>query len=352
MNIAISLPNFQGLSKPLSTDSEVFMGGYTKKPNFIIDSGLMAELNGNEYKVLDFLMRMAYGFGSHVCCVSGSLIRKKTGISKEETLNRAVRKLEQLKLISVARGTGITNTYTLTLNHHRQMVAPTINGSTPDHGGYTPPVDGDKTTPDDGGTVKDIFKENIKESIYVRNAHDQDKNDQILVEQKLEAEHEAFEQAEKIRWQKDHDDRIALEATKKAEQEAKAQSEAKAEAKSIFEKQVSKNFELFWSVYPNKKSKKEAEVKFKRIDFKKHTFESIMSSLEKQKQSQDWIKNGGQYVPMPTTWINQERWTDEVQVPVQQPSHTDVNSYWADKLHAQAPIENFVPTLVLGEEFN
>ena len=331
MNIAISLPNFQGLSKPLSTDSEVFMGGYTKKPNFIIDSGLMAELNGNEYKVLDFLMRMAYGFGSHVCCVSGSLIRKKTGISKEETLNRAVRKLEQLKLISVARGTGITNTYTLTLNHHRQMVAPTINGSTPDHGGYTPPVDGDKTTPDHGGTVKDIFKENIKESIYVRNAHDQDKNDQILVEQKLEAER--------------------LEK-QKAEQEAKAQSEAKAEAKSIFEKQVSKNFELFWSVYPNKKSKKEAEVKFKRIDFKKHTFESIMSSLEKQKQSQDWIKNGGQYVPMPTTWINQERWADEVQAPVQQPSHTDVNSYWADKLHAQAPIENFVPTLVLGEEFN
>ena len=331
MNIAISLPNFQGLSKPLSTDSEVFMGGYTKKPNFIIDSGLMAELNGNEYKVLDFLMRMAYGFGSHVCCVSGSLIRKKTGISKEETLKRAVRKLEQLKLISVARGTGLTNTYTLTLNHHRQTVAPTINGSTPDHGGYTPTDDGDKTTPDHGGTVKDIFKENIKESIYVRNAHDQDKNDQILVEQKLEAER--------------------LEK-QKAEQEAKAQSEAKAEAKSIFEKQVSKNFELFWSAYPNKKSKKEAEVKFKRIDFKKHTFESIMSSLEKQKQSQDWIKNGGQYVPMPTTWINQERWADEVQAPVQQPSHTDVNSYWADKLHAQAPIENFVPTLVLGEEFN
>ena len=331
MNIAISLPNFQGLSKPLSTDSEVFMGGYTKKPNFIIDSGLMAELNGNEYKVLDFLMRMAYGFGSNTCCVSGSLIRKKTGISKEETFSRAVRKLEQLKLISVARGTGTTNVYTLTLNHHRQTVVPPINGSTPDNGGYTTPDNGDKTTPDHGGTVKDIFKENIKESIYVRNAHDQDKNDQILVEQKLEAER--------------------LEK-QKAEQEAKAQSEAKAEAKSIFEKQVSKNFELFWSAYPNKKSKKEAEVKFKRIDFKKHTFESIMSSLEKQKQSQDWIKNGGQYVPMPTTWINQERWADEVQAPVQQPSHTDVNSYWADKLHAQAPIENFVPTLVLGEEFN
>ena len=331
MNIAVSLSNFQGLSKPLGTDSEVFMGGYTKKPNFIIDSGLMAELNGNEYKVLDFLMRMAYGFGSNTCCVSGSLIRKKTGISKEETFSRAVRKLEQLKLISVARGTGTTNVYTLTLNHHRQTVVPPTNGSTPDNGGYTTPDNGDKTTPDHGGTVKDIFKENFKEKIFVQNAQVQAKQDQVLVEQKLES------------------DRLEKQ---KAEQEAKANLEAKAKAKAESENQLLKNFELFWSVYPNKKSKKTAFEKFKRIDFKKTSFESIMISLEKQKQSDDWTKNGGQYVPMPQTWIFNERWTDEIQAPVQQQNHTDVNAYWTDQLQAQEPVTDFVPTLVLGEEFN
>ena len=331
MNIAVSLSNFQGLSKPLGTDSEVFMGGYTKKPNFIIDSGLMAELNGNEYKVLDFLMRMAYGFGSNTCCVSGSLIRKKTGISKEETFSRAVRKLEQLKLISVARGTGTTNVYTLTLNHHRQTVVPPTNGTTPDHGGYTTPDNGDKTTPDHGGTVKDIFKENFKEKIFVQNAQVQAKQDQVLVEQKLES------------------DRLEKQ---KAEQEAKANLEAKAKAKAESESQLLKNFELFWSVYPNKKSKKTAFEKFKRIDFKKTSFESIMISLEKQKQSDDWTKNGGQYVPMPQTWIFNERWTDEIQAPVQQQNHTDVNAYWTDQLQAQEPVTDFVPTLVLGEEFN
>ena len=330
MNMAVSLSNFQGLSKPLGTDSEVFMGGYTKKPNFIIDSGLMSELSGNAYKVLDFLIRMAYGFGSNSCQVGSSLARKKTGISKEETFSRAVRELEQLKLIHVSRKTGAMNLYTLTLNHHRQMAVPPINGTTPDEGGYTTPDDGDKTTPDNGGTVKDIFKENFKESIYVQNAHDQAKQDQVLVEQKLEAER--------------------LEK-QKAEQEAKANLEAKAKAKAESENQLLKNFELFWSAYPNKKSKKTAFEKFKRIDFKKTSFESIMISLEKQKQSDDWTKNGGQYVPMPQTWIFNERWTDEVQAPVQQ-QHTDVNDYWADKLQAQEPVENFVPTLVLGEEFN
>ena len=331
MNIAVSLSNFQGLSKPLGMDSEVFMGGYTKKPNFIIDSGLMAELNGNEYKVLDFLMRMAYGFGSNTCCVSGSLIRKKTGISKEETFSRAVRKLEQLKLISVARGTGTTNVYTLTLNHHRQTVVPPTNGSTPDNGGYTTPDNGDKTTPDHGGTVKDIFKENFKEKIFVQNAQVQAKQDQVLVEQKLES------------------DRLEKQ---KAEQEAKANLEAKAKAKAESESQLLKKFELFWSAYPNKKSKKTAFEKFKRIDFKKTSFESIMISLEKQKQSDDWTKNGGQYVPMPQTWIFNERWTDEIQAPVQQQNHTDVNAYWTDQLQAQEPVTDFVPTLVLGEEFN
>ena len=331
MNIAVSLSNFQGLSKPLGTDSEVFMGGYTKKPNFIIDSGLMAELNGNEYKVLDFLMRMAYGFGSNTCCVSGSLIRKKTGISKEETFSRAVRKLEQLKLISVARGTGTTNVYTLTLNHHRQTVVPPTNGSTPDNGWYTTPDHGDKTTPDHGGTVKDIFKENFKEKIFVQNAQVQAKQDQVLVEQKLES------------------DRLEKQ---KAEQEAKANLEAKAKAKAESESQLLKKFELFWSAYPNKKSKKTAFEKFKRIDFKKTSFESIMISLEKQKQSDDWTKNGGQYVPMPQTWIFNERWTDEIQAPVQQQNHTDVNAYWTDQLQAQEPVTDFVPTLVLGEEFN
>ena len=331
MNIAVSLANFQGLSKPLGSESEVFMSGYTKKPNFIIDSGLMSELSGNAYKVLDFLIRMAYGFGSNSCQVGSSLVRTKTGISKEETFSRAVRELEQLKLIHVSRKTGAANTYTLTLNHHRQMAVPPINGTTHDEGWYTTPDEGDKTTPDNGGTVKDIFKENFKESIYVQNAHDQAKQDQVLVEQKLEAER--------------------LEK-QKAEQEAKANLEAKAKAKAESESQLLKNFELFWSAYPNKKSKKTAFEKFKRIDFKKTSFESIMISLEKQKQSDDWTKNGGQFVPMPQTWILNERWTDEIQIPVQQNGHTDVNAYWSEKLQAQQPATDFVPTLVLGEEFN
>lgn len=71
-------------------------------------------------------------------------------------------------------------------------------------------------------------------------------------------------------------------------------------------------FEQFWTAYPNKKDKKKCEAKFKQINFSKHPFDKIMAALESFKQSQAWTKDNGQYIPMPTTWLNGERWNDEL----------------------------------------
>jgi hypothetical protein len=72
-------------------------------------------------------------------------------------------------------------------------------------------------------------------------------------------------------------------------------------------------FTEFWEMYPNKKSgPKAAKEKFKKINFKKHSFELIMTSIEKHIQSLDWIKEGGKFIPHATTWINQERWNADI----------------------------------------
>mgnify|MGYP003336393850 CR=1 FL=1 len=39
---------------------------------------------------------------------------------------------------------------------------------------------------------------------------------------------------------------------------------------------------------------------------------SIMFALEKQKRTEQWQKDGGQFVPHPATWLNQQRWLDEI----------------------------------------
>ena len=38
----------------------------------------------------------------------------------------------------------------------------------------------------------------------------------------------------------------------------------------------------------------------------------ILRAVEAQKKTKDWLKDGGQYVPHPASWLNGERWQDEI----------------------------------------
>ena len=40
--------------------------------------------------------------------------------------------------------------------------------------------------------------------------------------------------------------------------------------------------------------------------------ETLLSAVEKQKKSEQWTKNDGQFIPNPSTWLNQGRWDDEL----------------------------------------
>ena len=37
----------------------------------------------------------------------------------------------------------------------------------------------------------------------------------------------------------------------------------------------------------------------------------LLDAIEKQKKSEDWKKEGGKFIPYPTTWLNGKRWEDE-----------------------------------------
>ena len=38
----------------------------------------------------------------------------------------------------------------------------------------------------------------------------------------------------------------------------------------------------------------------------------LIAAVNTQKQSQQWLRNNGQYIPNPATWLNQGRWEDEL----------------------------------------
>lgn len=72
-------------------------------------------------------------------------------------------------------------------------------------------------------------------------------------------------------------------------------------------KMTQEQFEQFWSKYPVKQWKKKAEEKFLKI--KPELFQSIMNSIDRHAKGEKWSK---WFIPMPETFINQERWNDEV----------------------------------------
>ena len=71
-----------------------------------------------------------------------------------------------------------------------------------------------------------------------------------------------------------------------------------------------KDFEKFWKAYPKKVGKKKVQDKFDANNF---PIDLIIKNIELQKKSDQWQNQ--QYIPNPETYLNQERWTDEVVLP-------------------------------------
>lgn len=81
-------------------------------------------------------------------------------------------------------------------------------------------------------------------------------------------------------------------------------------------------FDTFWDEYPNRKGKPKAREAFKKA-IKKTTLETMLSAIQKQKHSSQWTRDNGQYIPYPATWLNQERWDDEVDTNGSGTGHSD-----------------------------
>lgn len=72
------------------------------------------------------------------------------------------------------------------------------------------------------------------------------------------------------------------------------------------------DFASFWKLYPVKKGKAKAEAAWSKLKITDDLFTLITQGLARQVVCHDWTKEGGQYIPHPTTWLNGKRWEDEV----------------------------------------
>lgn len=81
----------------------------------------------------------------------------------------------------------------------------------------------------------------------------------------------------------------------------------KKDSKKDFE---NKTFERFWELYPRKVWKKKTLESFLKIS--EENFSFIISWIEKYKTKWEKEKTELEFIPHPTTWLNQERRSDEI----------------------------------------
>jgi len=74
-------------------------------------------------------------------------------------------------------------------------------------------------------------------------------------------------------------------------------------------------FDEFWLAYPRKVGKGAARRCWKRIRPDAELKQKILNSLASHTYSHDWSRDYGRFIPHPATFLNQERWDDELTEP-------------------------------------
>ena len=93
-----------------------------------------------------------------------------------------------------------------------------------------------------------------------------------------------------------------IQSESKSENESENESESKSAREDAFD--------VFWAAYPRKVGKGAARKAFAKLPAA--VFPLLVPAVETQKLSAQWRKNGGEYIPNPATWLNQERWDDKL----------------------------------------
>ncbi len=70
-------------------------------------------------------------------------------------------------------------------------------------------------------------------------------------------------------------------------------------------------FASFWSAYPRKQAKAEAQKAFDKLAPDDELRARIVAALVVQARTEQWQRDGGKFIPHAASWLNGKRWLDE-----------------------------------------
>lgn len=88
----------------------------------------------------------------------------------------------------------------------------------------------------------------------------------------------------------------------------KAEGKGKEGNKEGKGKPLAEGFDEFWTAYPKKTAKADAERAWSKI---KPDLQSVLTALSWQTKLEDWTKENGKFIPFPASYLNSKRYEDE-----------------------------------------
>ena len=71
-------------------------------------------------------------------------------------------------------------------------------------------------------------------------------------------------------------------------------------------------FNRLWEAYPKKVGKEAARKTWDKLDRTLPAMDVLLRAVQQQKQSRQWQKDNGEFIPHLSTWLNKKRWEDEM----------------------------------------
>ena len=74
-------------------------------------------------------------------------------------------------------------------------------------------------------------------------------------------------------------------------------------------------FAGFWLAFPRKKNKGDAEKAWRSIKPNAELVATILAAIASAKQSSEWRKEAGRFIPYPASWLRARGWEDVIETP-------------------------------------
>lgn len=107
-------------------------------------------------------------------------------------------------------------------------------------------------------------------------------------------------------------------------------------------------FAEFWAAWPRSQRKqgKPSCLKIWKKQKLEESADAIISTLSFFKKSSDWTKEAGQFIPLPSTWLNRASWETDPADLVQPPQKNEYEFSGWDENHVRPPITPEIEALM------